>query len=100
MNGKLVFAAGQTVKIMAPVTDAAFVPIGHDQITASFFSNGFSVSATPVGAPRGEESQLSAGLLLSSATKQHFITTGMVMRGQTDNPSCHYPKETSPACAL
>ena len=46
------FAPGQTVEIMAPLTDAAFAPIGHDQITASFSSNGFSVSAPPPGARR------------------------------------------------
>lgn len=50
------FAAGQTVEIMAPVTDAAFVPIGHDQITASFFSNGLFASATPPAALNGEAS--------------------------------------------
>lgn len=37
---------------MAPLTDAAFAPIGHDQITASFSSNGFSVSVSP---PRPQE---------------------------------------------
>lgn len=52
-NGKFMFAPGQTVEIMAELTDAAFVTIGHDQITASFFSNGFSVSAPPPGARRG-----------------------------------------------
>lgn len=86
------FAPGQTAEIMAPLTDAVFAPIGHDQITASFFSNGFSVAAPPPGAPRREESQLSAGLLLSSTTGQHFITTGMVMRKQIDNPSLPLPK--------
>ena len=32
------------------LTDASFVSIGHDQITASFFSNGYAVSAPPPGA--------------------------------------------------
>lgn len=54
MNGKLLFSAGQIAEIMAQVTDAAFVPVGHDQITASFFPNGFCASATPLGAPRGK----------------------------------------------
>lgn len=55
------FAAGQIVEIMAAVTDAAFVPIGHDQITASFFSNSFCASATPLGAPRGRNHSYQQG---------------------------------------
>lgn len=47
------FAPRQKVEIMAQLTDAAFPPIGHDQITAPFFSNGFSVSAPPPAALRG-----------------------------------------------
>lgn len=35
------FAAGQKAEIIAQLTDAASAPIGHDQITASFSSNGF-----------------------------------------------------------
>lgn len=38
---------------MAQLTDAAFTPLGHDQITAPFFCNSFSVSAPPPSAPQG-----------------------------------------------
>ena len=93
------FAPRQKVDIMARLNDAASAPIGHDQITASFFSNGLSVSGPPPWSSEGEASQLSAGSLLSSATKQHFITTGMAMRGQIDNLSCHH-RNQSFACIV
>lgn len=55
------FAPGQTIEVMAQLTDAASAPIGHDQITASFFSNGFSVSAPPPGALRGRNHSYQQG---------------------------------------
>lgn len=95
---------GRRVKITAPVTDAAFVPVGHDLITASFSSNGFSASAPPQAAPRGRaESHLSAGWLFSSplspAKEQHF--SPMAWRwwdGRTHTPSHSQP--TSPLTSL
>lgn len=55
------FASGQTVEIMAWLTDAACAPIGHDQITVPFFSNGFSVSVPPPDAPRGRNHSYQQG---------------------------------------
>lgn len=52
------FALRQTVEMMAQLTDAAFAPIGHDEITVSFFTNGFAVSAPPPGAPTGRNHSL------------------------------------------
>lgn len=81
MKGEVLPAAGQTVELMAPVTDAAFVPAGHDQIIASS-SDGLSASATPPVAQRGGGIAVISGpCFSSSAIKQHFITTGMVMKG-------------------
>lgn len=66
---------------MAQLTDAAFAPIGHDQITFSLF--GSPPPKRERAACGVKPSELAAGLPLCSATKQHFITTGI--SNDTDN---------------
>lgn len=72
--------------------------------TASFFSNGFAVLAPPptalgLVAEVGRRNSCGthsyeAGLLLSFATKQHFISPGVVMKQPTCFSSLSHYKKT------
>lgn len=99
--GILSWLQGRRVKITAPVTDAAFVPVGYDLITASFSSNGFSASAPTQGAPRGRaESHVSAGWLFSchrAAFLSHWHDDDGT-NGQT-TPTANRPTPLCPPCS-
>lgn len=83
---------------MATVTDASFVPIGHDQITASFFSNGLTPSATPIGAPKGRNHSFRI-CFYPLPQRNILLPLAWWWRDKQITPH-HYLKETSPACAL
>lgn len=98
INGKFMIALRQKVEIMAQLTDAAFAPLRHDQITVSFFSNGFSVSAPPPGAQRGRNHSYQQDCFYS--LPQSCILLPLAWRPGEGEITLPAYTETRPPCAL
>lgn len=91
---------GRAVEIVAHLTDDAFAPKGHDQITTPFFFNGFSAPAPPPGVPKGEGITVISWIAFILSHKATFYYHCRGDEGTDNNPVWPLPKRNHPVCTL